>query len=616
MSVYSLDLLEPLESFFRGLGNVDDLINIPEGARNTFTMLAEGEAPLVPYPLRNLNGSIFLKPVAQHVCISKIDITEEANVDQVKEILIFLTDLSRSLMIGFDRVLHQTRSLADYKGDSQGAIIAFGPSFFNKRYSNEKRFNFQVVPQELDYLSLVDDDKYDINAVESQADIIFMLESNRIEQLFEASDRLQEYVNNKSSLTIKQLDFASGRRDFRNHLGFYDGINNPKFYNSESTDYAHANPIDVVLVDEEKEHNSLKSGTYIAYRKYKLDLLSWQQIPVSEQESKIGITKKHGKQLNNIGSHSTNAQMIGAPGIYRRGISFVELDNNISSHGLHFISFQKSPDKFVELYNKYLISPVHKHRDKLLTHHVQVPLSSDIFFAPDHVGWQWGYVGQQFFEADKFQRLFDANDDYFAWHPEKAEQKYLHLIDDFPDFFLAYANISILYAEMDQIVNAISWSRKCIEMEPLHYLSNNNMSWALYLSGQYEEASHYARLAAEYHMSDNYRLFPYHTLGASLHQLGRFDEAEEAFHRAAARPRSEPLVFFSLGNLLDEWGRQAEALASYDACLRIANYRIEIGSLSARERYAQFNLKFIQHNSRLASQILSRVNEMIQSRKW
>lgn len=58
-------------------------------------------------------------------------------------------------------------------------------------------------------------------------------------------------------------------------------------------------------------------------------------------------------------------------------------------------------------------------------------------------------------------------------------------------------------------------------------------------------------------------------LGRLLHELQRFDEAEQVYRDAIAIRNDDPLLFFNLGVLLDDADRKAEAMQAYEAALRL-----------------------------------------------
>ncbi|HEV8692625.1 MAG TPA: tetratricopeptide repeat protein [Lysobacter sp.] len=57
-------------------------------------------------------------------------------------------------------------------------------------------------------------------------------------------------------------------------------------------------------------------------------------------------------------------------------------------------------------------------------------------------------------------------------------------------------------------------------------------------------------------------------LGRLLHELERFDEAEQVYRGAIAISSSDPLLHYNLGVLLDDMDRKQEAIAAYEAALR------------------------------------------------
>lgn len=57
-------------------------------------------------------------------------------------------------------------------------------------------------------------------------------------------------------------------------------------------------------------------------------------------------------------------------------------------------------------------------------------------------------------------------------------------------------------------------------------------------------------------------------LGRLLHELGRFEEAEQVYREAVAHGGEDPLLFYNLGVLLDDMDRKLEAIQAYEAALR------------------------------------------------
>ena len=58
-------------------------------------------------------------------------------------------------------------------------------------------------------------------------------------------------------------------------------------------------------------------------------------------------------------------------------------------------------------------------------------------------------------------------------------------------------------------------------------------------------------------------------LGRLLHELERFEQAEQTYREAMKIGASEPLLFFNLGVLLDDMGRKTEAKQAYEAALKL-----------------------------------------------
>lgn len=555
------------------------------------------DTSVYPYPLRSLNGSAMLRRPSDHTTLIRLNV-DSSDTATVAHGLAELTDVLRDFLAGFGRRRHTSDDAQDLREWRQLAFVGFGAPFFRDRDTGQPRFTLAAIPRAIDYLNLRGDREHGLDAHVSQPDMLVQLESEDHSLVVDGTRAVLAYARRSGWLRAVDVQDGASRGDARDHLGFLDGIHNP---GPDSDPRAS----DVVFVGAQQDRPAFDSGSYLCYRKYRLDLEAWKRLKLSEQEAAVGEARADGAMpaKSPQTAHAWRASTPGAPLVYRRGTSYVDISptGDVES-GLLFLSFQRDVRQLVSLHDDVLLNS--EHPDALLTSPAVQPLTADLYFIPDHISWEWGYVGQQFFEPELFERLIEGNTFYFDWEPERALEVYRKLVADYPDFLLGYANLAILCTELGEAQEAERAAAKALELHPNHYLANNDYAWTMYLQGRYEEATYYARRTIALLDSDDYRLFPYHTLGAALVQLRRLTEAEQALMRAAARPPTEPLVFFSLGTCYEEQGRQEDAVEAYRRTIEIVRYRARAGAVSARENRALFNLSFIHYHSERSVRVL------------
>ena len=138
-----------------------------------------------------------------------------------------------------------------------------------------------------------------------------------------------------------------------------------------------------------------------------------------------------------------NASDVAAPPILRRGIGYLEVSKTGQvDSGLLFVAFQNSPAEFVRLHDRFLIDPPAGSADGLLTGGVTRPLTADVYFVPDFIG--WGYAGQQFFEPERFEGLFEGARLGEIGRFQEAMAIYRETGRQYPDFLPAFSNLSDL----------------------------------------------------------------------------------------------------------------------------------------------------------------------------
>ncbi|MFA9492885.1 iron uptake transporter deferrochelatase/peroxidase subunit [Streptococcus sp. E17BB] len=209
----------------------------------------------------------------------------------------------------------------------------------------------------------------------------------------------------RGSVTMKwsQSGFTAignGKETPRNLFGFKDGTANPTKPKAQQ---------DIIWYDGK---DWLADGTFMAIRKIRMHLETWDRTSLNEQENTFGRHKISGAPLGEtdefatvdiektdaqgnpvipVDSHVHLAKKTGLE-LYRRSYSYSDGINETTGQfesGLLFISFQKDPDQFVKIQTMMGAS------DKLneyITH-----IGSGLFacFAGVKKG---GYLGQDLFE--------------------------------------------------------------------------------------------------------------------------------------------------------------------------------------------------------------------------
>lgn len=566
----------------------------------------DGDGPLeVTYALRPLNGATIARPIPDHMVVVRANVTA-LSAERVQTGLRELTAVVEIFLGGMDRRPHSSRDPVDHRGWNTGAVIGFGPTFFRDRETGEPRFPLPVVPRRLDFLRLAGDERFGLDPVRSQADLVIGFEAESYTLIMAGYDHVVDYVRRTGWLELVDVVQGVTRGDGRNHLGFYDGVHNPTIHSTPSI-------YDVAMVRPPDEVPALESGSYMVHRRYSFDLERWTA-STAQQEAIVGIHKKTGADLVPMphGSHVGNALGPGAPRIFRRGVNYAEIrDDGELDTGLLFVSFQRSPEQFTALYDRFLYAghgggagP-----DRLLASDLVRPGTSDLYFVPDYLG--WGYAGQIFFEPDPFVRLNQGTSLAAGGQAEEALDAYRAIVRDHPWFVPAYTNISDLAPDLGLLEETEERADQALALDPDEFLALNVKAWACYLNGDYPRATRFARRAIEASYADAYRAFPYHTLGASLIELGRYAEAEAALRRSALRVNVEPLICYSLGNSLDAQGRDAEADKIYARTLEVVEYRIRYGSVSARDRRNLFHLPHVRYRTPRNQRVFDAVRRMV-----
>jgi Flp pilus assembly protein TadD/TolB-like protein len=182
-------------------------------------------------------------------------------------------------------------------------------------------------------------------------------------------------------------------------------------------------------------------------------------------------------------------------------------------------------------------------------------------------------------EVHAISGLLKANSSLY----EQAEVDYERAVELQPNNGDAYRRLSGVYNRNAQFSDALAAIRKAIQVQP-DYFKNYQQLGALYnFHGKYQDA-----IRAFQKMVD---LAPdlwesHFALGAALENAGRFGEAEREV-RAAIRLQDSPRAEHELGQLLQDLGRNREAIACFLKALalgrKIAMLWLDLGVSYSRE---------------------------------
>ncbi len=152
-----------------------------------------------------------------------------------------------------------------------------------------------------------------------------------------------------------------------------------------------------------------------------------------------------------------------------------------------------------------------------------------------------------------------------------------------PNNNLALNNLANEFERRKMYPQALSMYTKVLDRNPNFYLANYNLGYVLFEDKQYEPAARFLLRAANLDPTD---AGTFYYLAKCEIELGHNDQAEIALHRAIV---TDPRLLgprYTLGLLLKQQGRNAEALDYFRAELaknpHDANARAEVAALSSR----------------------------------
>ncbi|QLB19016.1 iron uptake transporter deferrochelatase/peroxidase subunit [Mannheimia granulomatis] len=323
----------------------------PEKSKNQYDFYGKHQAGIVT-------------PAQKHIYFLVLDL-DTNDVAKVKEIFKNWTSYSRNLTLGknvkpyVDNAYVPPTDTGEVDSlDSQNLTLTFGiaPSFFSK-LGIEK-----LKPAELQDLPHFPRDQ--LQAEYTGGDICIQACADDPQVAFHAVRNLVRVARGEIKMKWSQMGFNSflNADTPRNLFGFKDGTANADSLKDQDN---------VVWVQQE---GWLKGGSYLAVRRVKMFLETWDRTHLKSQEETFGRHRDSGAALGHKTefekldlskkdekgnpivpeiSHTHLAHQTGIK-ILRRSFSYASGidDKGQFDSGLLFVSFQQSPQQFIKIQNK------------------------------------------------------------------------------------------------------------------------------------------------------------------------------------------------------------------------------------------------------------------------
>jgi Dyp-type peroxidase family len=218
-------------------------------------------------------------------------------------------------------------------------------------------------------------------------------------------------------LTGVSIERGFQRDDRRELFGFLDGVRNVRRPERHAVIY-----VDRDVTPEEPVWT--EDGSYLAYLKIRQDLDRARQLSAEERERIMGRREADGSRLDQPPGSSPHAEgdFTGEPPvaashvrksgprgprdavqIFRRGVPYLTLDSDGRPNaGLHFVSFQASPDQFEAILQRWMLNPGFPAPgagpDLLFASGLVSLERGGLFFVPPHDG---RFIGASLFDAPR-----------------------------------------------------------------------------------------------------------------------------------------------------------------------------------------------------------------------
>ena len=210
------------------------------------------------------------------------------------------------------------------------------------------------------------------SAPATAGDLFFHLRAHRLDLCFELAQRLTSRLTGLAHV----VDEVHGFRSFdeRDLLGFVDGTENPE---GAAADAA------VLIADEDPQ---FAGGSYLLVQKYVHDLVTWDALPVEEQERVIGRTKLSDLELPDelkpANSHVALNTIVDENGEQQQIMRFNMPFGRVGTgeFGTFFICYARSPEVIEQMLTNMFIGKPPGNYDRILDFSTAV--TGNLFFVP------------------------------------------------------------------------------------------------------------------------------------------------------------------------------------------------------------------------------------------
>jgi porphyrinogen peroxidase len=210
------------------------------------------------------------------------------------------------------------------------------------------------------------------SAPATAGDLFFHLRAHRLDLCFELAQRLTSRLTGLAHV----VDEVHGFRSFdeRDLLGFVDGTENPE---GTAADEA-------VLIEDEDPR--FAGGSYLLVQKYVHDLVTWDALPVEEQERVIGRTKLSDLELSDelkpANSHVALNTIVDEDGEQQQIMRFNMPFGRVGTgeFGTFFICYARSPEVIEQMLTNMFIGKPPGNYDRILDFSTAV--TGNLFFVP------------------------------------------------------------------------------------------------------------------------------------------------------------------------------------------------------------------------------------------
>jgi deferrochelatase/peroxidase EfeB len=355
---------------------------------------ASSSGPAASYPFFGPHQAGITTPMQDRLHFASYDLTQAATRDGLIQLLKEWSAAAERLTRGLDvsergAVDGPLLLPPDDTGEAQGLpasgltiTIGLGPSLFDDRFGLAG-----LRPADLQELPLFAFDLLD--PAVSDGDLCIQACANDPQVAVHAIRNLSRIAFGTARIRWSQLGFgrtsstSASQATPRNLFGYKDGTANIK--TEESSDVN-----EFVWVGDDSDQAWMAGGSYLVTRRILMTIESWDRVKLEEQNQIIGRDKGEGAPLSappsSGGTEFTEPDFerkrtdgtLAIPEdahvrlahkassktrMLRRGYNFVDGSNDLGqlNAGLFFMSYQRSPQQFVDVQTKLAIDPMNEY---------------------------------------------------------------------------------------------------------------------------------------------------------------------------------------------------------------------------------------------------------------